>query len=785
MSIPRKSAFEHRQVDPTVSRLIIVLGREGRQRGPPFPAVGNKVRVPASKNPFAFLNPFRFAWNSRCCARHFATARLSRVCSSCSAAPHRRRHRPAGDLREQAMAGQAESPVNDPISPHLVSGAFVQQYYHILHNQPEQVHKFYQDSSILARPEPNGTMVSVTTLADINETIMSTDFRNCLIEIETADAQLSHKDGVLIVVTGSLSPSEDVCRKFTQSFFLAPQESGGYFVLNDVFRFISEKHLAVINQVVTRENESSQNAISAIPASETYSALPKPTAAEKTLNSDHVTVESNVEERQVINPSVNGSAVEYNVTTEPPVQVVKEDPKRAPVAAPRPPAPAQRDVTKKSYASIVKDMKEGPPAVPAARTTSSVPKNKPPPKPVTKDVEGPVKPSAKPVTKDVEGPVKPSAKPVTKDVEGPVKPSAKPARDNETTASDGIGAESNSSRNEHGYSIFIRNLPFYANIELVREEFKKFGAVKPDCVQVVQKASPVRIGANNVFIEKKNAPTKVTRRGAFPRGYNGEGGRFQAGSGVYHGDNFGGQGGGYGNNANYRGGDNFNHGNGRENYNSRNDGRENYNRRGNAGENYSHRNEGGVENYNRRNDGGENYNRRGDFGENYSRRNDGGENYNRRGKIGENYNRRNDGGENYNHMGDGGENNNRRSNVDENYKRRNDGGESYKRGGDGGENYNRRNEGGENYNRRNDGGENYNRRNDGGENYSRRNDGENFNRRNNFRNQNEFSGGRGHGPPPGNGYNQNGNGFHPPRPVQNGNGRSARVNGPKQPPGAA
>jgi hypothetical protein len=45
-----------------------------------------------------------------------------------------------------------------------ISSAFVQQYYNILHEQPDQVHKFYQESSILGRPESNGTMVDVTTL---------------------------------------------------------------------------------------------------------------------------------------------------------------------------------------------------------------------------------------------------------------------------------------------------------------------------------------------------------------------------------------------------------------------------------------------------------------------------------------------------------------------------------------------------------------------------------------------------------------------------------------------
>jgi hypothetical protein len=98
-------------------------------------------------------------------------------------------------------------------------------------------------------------------------------------EIKIANVQSSYKDGVLIVVTGSLTSSEGICicRKFIQTFFLAPQESGNYFVLNgvspqescnyfvlndvffarilnDVFRFIKE-----INHVVIQENEDSHN----------------------------------------------------------------------------------------------------------------------------------------------------------------------------------------------------------------------------------------------------------------------------------------------------------------------------------------------------------------------------------------------------------------------------------------------------------------------------------------------------------------------------------------------
>ncbi|CAD6211549.1 unnamed protein product [Miscanthus lutarioriparius] len=186
------------------------------------------------------------------------------------------------------------------------------QYYRILLEQPDQVHQFYEDSSILGRPDSNGIMVYVTTKSGINEKIVSMDFRNCLTEIQSVDAQLSHKDGVLIVVTGSLTSDEGVFRRFTESLFLAPQEGGGYFVLTDIFRFILERKPAEINQVATQENKISQNGR---PASETCSALPEPIPADRSVISDHATAESNVTERQVSDPAANGTVIESALDT--------------------------------------------------------------------------------------------------------------------------------------------------------------------------------------------------------------------------------------------------------------------------------------------------------------------------------------------------------------------------------------------------------------------------------------------------------------------------------------
>lgn len=56
-------------------------------------------------------------------------------------------------------------------------------------------------------------------------------------EIKTVDAQDSLNGGVIVLVTGYLTGKDLVKKDFTQSFFLAPQDKG-YFVLNDIFRYV-------------------------------------------------------------------------------------------------------------------------------------------------------------------------------------------------------------------------------------------------------------------------------------------------------------------------------------------------------------------------------------------------------------------------------------------------------------------------------------------------------------------------------------------------------------------
>ena len=63
------------------------------------------------------------------------------------------------------MAMQEGSPADTQTpSAQVVGNAFVEQYYHILHQSPNLVHRFYQDSSRLSRPDMYGNMTTVATM---------------------------------------------------------------------------------------------------------------------------------------------------------------------------------------------------------------------------------------------------------------------------------------------------------------------------------------------------------------------------------------------------------------------------------------------------------------------------------------------------------------------------------------------------------------------------------------------------------------------------------------------
>lgn len=125
-----------------------------------------------------------------------------------------------------------------PASVAQVGSYFVQQYHQMFHQQRDTVHQFYTDDSSMSRIDGDSSE-SFSGRVQIHQVIMSLNFTS--IEIKTINSLESLNGGVLVAVSGSVKSRDfNGWRKFVQTFFLAPQESG-YFVLNDIFHFADEK----------------------------------------------------------------------------------------------------------------------------------------------------------------------------------------------------------------------------------------------------------------------------------------------------------------------------------------------------------------------------------------------------------------------------------------------------------------------------------------------------------------------------------------------------------------
>lgn len=434
------------------------------------------------------------------------------------------------------MASEVQqAPAGTP-SADVVGNAFVHQYYLILHKSPELVHRFYQDSSKLGRPAENGIMSITTTMQAINEKILSLDYGKLSADITSVDAQDSYNGGVFVLVTGHLIGIDNLRRKFTQSFFLAPQDPG-YFVLNDVFRYVDDAGQQNGNQALVDGVEGP------LTPEQDSSAVHESRISEPAIDES-----DGVDGEEVYNPENGEVLVEEEETPEP--EVVDEVPGDSPIAESN---SKIEEVPKKSYAFIVKVMKE-----------SAAPFSAPPPASLR----------------------------TTNKIQEQIPAAPTPIPVPEEPASDNINVNENGNNTEieaDGHSIYIKGLPLNATATLLENEFKKFGPIKNNGIQVrsqkgfcfgfvefevasaVQsaiEASPITINGRQVFVEEKRSTNRGNSRGRFSsargNGYRSEGARvrgYGGGRGYSRGDfsgrgDFGNRTGGRGGGPN-RGGDGY------------------------------------------------------------------------------------------------------------------------------------------------------------------------------------------------------------------------------------
>ncbi|PHT44626.1 hypothetical protein CQW23_13784 [Capsicum baccatum] len=219
----------------------------------------------------------------------------------------------------------------------VVGNAFVQQYYHILHHSPGLVFRFYQDRSKVGRPEDDGSMSITTTMQAINDKILSLNYGDFKAEIRSVDSQESFNGGVHVLVTGYLSGNDNLIRNFSQTFFLAPQERG-YFVLNDMFRYIENVNQNDVSQVLEDD----------VVAPVTPEQEPPPVQQNHISEQSTPSVEE-ANEREVYDPPENGDVpVEEEVPVTEIVDEMQDDSQTVVESNFK-----SEDAPKKSYASIV------------------------------------------------------------------------------------------------------------------------------------------------------------------------------------------------------------------------------------------------------------------------------------------------------------------------------------------------------------------------------------------------------------------------------------------------
>ncbi|KAK8066071.1 ntf2 and rrm domain-containing protein [Apiospora hydei] len=157
---------------------------------------------------------------------------------------------------------------NSNLGKDEVAWYFVEQYYTTLSKSPEKLHLFYSKRSQLVY----GKEAEVSTVSvgrqEIQERIKSLDFKeDTKVRISNVDSQTSFDNIVIQVIGESSNKTGEDPKKFVQTFVLAQQPSG-YFVLNDILRYVDDG-------AVEEEQAEEPVAAEEVPAEQSTSAAPE------------------------------------------------------------------------------------------------------------------------------------------------------------------------------------------------------------------------------------------------------------------------------------------------------------------------------------------------------------------------------------------------------------------------------------------------------------------------------------------------------------------------------
>jgi len=283
----------------------------------------------------------------------------------------------------------------------IIAKSFIKTYYHTLSTSPTEIYKFYKnDVSQLSFSSECNTPSSTIMAGSESEPHLDflKKFQNVIINFENGsiDAQISNGGGIFLVVTGymKLQDSEKE-ERFVHTFFLSHDTKQGakkhFFVLNDVFRFLTEvKEEKVEEQVENVKEEEKVEEETPVEIEEEEEEevviVEKEVVVEEVVEEEVEESEEEVVEEEEETPDLN-QIKEEEVEEEPTpieeeeeIELIKEDPNDAALF----PAPS-KPKTPGSWASLVASSASKPSEPQEKPTKPKAKKETVPPEPTEKE----------------------------------------------------------------------------------------------------------------------------------------------------------------------------------------------------------------------------------------------------------------------------------------------------------------------------------------------------------------------------------------------------------------
>ncbi|KAB8199321.1 hypothetical protein BDV34DRAFT_231332 [Aspergillus parasiticus] len=467
---------------------------------------------------------------------------------------------------------QSTTPTNVPpseqknaISKDEVGWYFVEQYYTNMSRSPDKLHLFYsRRSQLVFGTEAESVPVAVGQKA-INEKIKQLDFQDCKVRVLNVDSQASF-DNILISVIGEISNKSEPSRKFIQTFVLAEQPNG-YYVLNDIFRYLVDEE-DIVNEEPTPA-ATAASAASAEPAEPAVEpAADEPTQAEtesaptaESQVADEVTVakvdekleqaEEKADEEQPEEPATqaNGTEAQRSEDVQEPVALAESEASKT--EKPATPEPTPASTTQKENVAPAKE-----PAVPARavpKTWANIASKSGATAPVVPAIPvAPAKPApASSSAQSVPAPVAAAATPTLATDSTPSQPPSNDGSGWQTAGHDHKKTQPRAS-DDQNVMAYIKNVTDKVDATLLKQTLSRFGKLKhfdvsrqkncafvefadPAGYAAAVAANPHQIGTEQISVEERRSRTSAY-------GGNANYGAGRGGSGRGRGDRAGSQG---------------------------------------------------------------------------------------------------------------------------------------------------------------------------------------------------------------------------------------------------